>query len=98
MAMGMTVIQIADRIRTDAEAYLFLEELRWHGNPVCPHCDSLGATFIRPTNGVSRKTAGGTMSERRLWRCAGCRKQFSVTTGTVMHASKVSLRIWVLVI
>jgi transposase-like protein len=96
--MGMTVIQIADRIPTEADAYLFLEELRWGtGEPVCPHCDNVGATYIRPLNGVSRKTRTGATSERRVWRCASCAKQFSVLTGTIFHGTKASLRTWVLV-
>ena len=95
----MTVLQIADRIRSEADAYLFLEELRWgDGDPVCFHCDSLGASYVEPANGVSRKTRTGAMSERRVWRCFSCRKQFSVLTGTIFHGTKASLRTWVLVI
>jgi len=95
----MTVLQIADRLRTEADAYLFVEELRWgDGEPVCPHCDGIGATYIRPSNGVSRKTRTGAMSERRVWRCLSCRKQFSVLTGTIFHGTKVPIRIWVLLI
>jgi transposase-like protein len=64
----------------------------------CPHCDSKSAGDIRPLNGVSRKTRTGAMSERRMWRCAACRKQFSVLTGTVFHGTKISVRAWLLVI
>jgi hypothetical protein len=32
-----------------------------------------------------------------VWQCGLCRKQFSVTTGTVFHGSKVALRKWVFV-
>ena len=97
--MRLTVIQIADRLRNEADAYKFIEEMRWgDGEPVCPHCENEGATLIVPTNGVSRKTRTGAHSERRVWRCRTCRKQFSVITGTVFHGTKVSLRIWVLVI
>lgn len=95
----MTVLQIADRLRTEADAYRYMEELRWgDGEPVCPHCDGTGASFIEPKNGTSRKTRTGAMSERRVWRCFTCRKQFSVITGTVFHGTKVSLRTWVLVV
>ena len=97
--MGYTVLQLADRLRSEADAYRFLEELRWgDGDPVCPHCDSLGASYIAPSNGVSRKTRTGAMSERRVWRCFTCRKQFSVLTGTIFHGTKAPLRTWVLVI
>jgi transposase-like protein len=33
-----------------------------------------------------------------VWKCADCRKQFSATTDTIFHGSKVPLRIWLLVI
>ncbi len=96
---GFTVLQIADKLRTEADAYLFMEGLRWgaHG-PVCPHCDFPGAVYIRPMNGISRRTRTGAMSERRVWRCLDCRKQFSVITGTVFHGIKVPLRIVILVL
>lgn len=38
------------------------------------------------------------LSERRVWKCRECKKQFSVLTNTVMHATKIPLRTWVLVI
>lgn len=93
------MVEIADRVRTEGDAYRFLEELRWGDRPVpCPHCPAVGADYIRPRNGVSRRTRTGAMSERRVWRCRECRKQFSVLTGTVFHGTKVPLRKWVLVV
>jgi transposase-like protein len=97
--MAMNVLQLADRLRTEAYAYLYLEELRWNGRPVCPHCGSVGDHyFLTPTNGRSRKTRTGAASERRVWKCRDCRRQFSVLTGTIMHGSKIPVRMWVLVI
>ncbi len=97
--MRLTVVQIADRLRTEADAWLFMEEMRWpEGEPKCSHCGFVGASFIRPLNGTSRKTRTGAATERRIWRCFDCRKQFSVTTGTVFHGTRLSLRTWVLVI
>jgi hypothetical protein len=32
------------------------------------------------------------------WRCPGCRKQFSVLTGTPFHGTKIAVRKWVFVI
>ncbi|MBV8980372.1 MAG: IS1595 family transposase [Acidimicrobiia bacterium] len=95
----MTVIEVADRVRTEADAYAFLEQLRWGDSvPACPHCASADTVLITPKNGHSRKTRTGTMSERRVWRCRSCRRQFSVLTGTIFHGTKVSIRKWVLVI
>jgi transposase-like protein len=54
--------------------------------------------LIGCANGVSRKTRTGTMSERRVWKCRSCRRQFSVLTGTIMHGTKIPVRVWALVI
>jgi transposase-like protein len=96
--MSMTVLEIADRLRTEADAYLLLEELRWGDRPICPHCGSVGKHyFLTPANGKSRKTRTGAPSERRVWKCRDCRKQFSVLTNTIFHGTKIPIRVWLLV-
>jgi transposase-like protein len=97
--MSMNVLQLADKLRTEGDAYRYLEELRWNGRPLCPHCGSVGEHyFLTPANGKSRRTRTGAPSERRVWKCRDCRKQFSVLTGTIMHGSKVPVRTWLFVI
>ncbi len=97
--MALNVLDLADRLRTEADAYEFLEELRWGDRPVCPHCGSIRKPyFLKPKDGSSRKTRTGSASQRRVWKCADCRKQFSVLTGTIFHGSKVPIRTWVFVI
>jgi transposase-like protein len=94
----ITLGNMAARIPTEADAYIYLETMRWPDNPVCPHCGVIGEHYyLKPSNGYSRTTTRGVQSERRVWKCKDCRKQFSVTTGTVFHGSKVSLRIWLFV-
>ena len=94
----VSIPALASQIPTESAAYEFLEKMRWDRKPVCPHCGSLGgANFIKPRNGVSRETTQGKQSERRLWACKSCRKQYSVLTGTVMHGSKIPVRTWIFV-
>ena len=94
-----TLLSLAGKLRTEGDAYRVLEEMRWGDQPVCPHCGSVRKHyFLTPRNGSSRKTRTGSASERRVWKCADCRKQFTATTNTIFHASKISLRIWLLVI
>lgn len=76
--MGYTVVGLADRLRSEADAYEFIEELRWSGGVICPHCGGDDAHYIEPSNGTSRKTRTGAMSERRVWRCHGCRSLSSL--------------------
>lgn len=94
----ITLGNMAQRIPTEADAYVYLETLRWPEKPVCPHCGVIGDHyFLKPENGFSRATTRGAYSERRVWKCRDCRKQFSATTGTVFHGSKVPLRTWLFV-
>lgn len=67
MGMGLTVAAITDRIQTEADAYHFLEELRWPtGSPTCPHCGHVGADSIRP---LTARPAG---PEPATWASVGC--------------------------
>jgi transposase-like protein len=91
----MNVLRLTDKLRSEADAYLFLEDLRWGDRPICPHCGSVGEHyFLTPANGRSRKTRTGSPSERRVWKCRDCRKQFSVLTGTIFHGTKIPVRTW----
>jgi transposase-like protein len=93
---------LASRLATEADAYKMLEELRWaDGTPdVCPMCGAIGKFyFLAPADGTdARKTRTGKDTQRRLWKCATCRKKFSVLTGTVFHGSKIPVRTWLFVI
>ena len=93
-----TLLALADNVRTEADAYRHLEELRWPSGVECPHCHSREVTLLVPENGISRKATNGSLSERRVWQCRPCRRQFSAISGTVMHGTKASVRVWVLVI
>jgi transposase-like protein len=93
--------KLADLIPTEADAYLLLENLRWGGAPTaCPKCGEVGQTFfMEPRDGSdSRKTRTGSRSARRVWKCRGCRQQFSVLTDTIFHGTKISIRTWLFVI
>lgn len=59
-----------------------MEAIRWPNGPVCHHCES--------KKHYATKKAG-------RYRCANpkCRKDFTVTTGTVMERSHIPLRKWV---
>ncbi len=70
---------------TEAEARVFLELIRWPNGPVCPHCGNKKAYKLE-----GEKTPHGT------WKCAACRKKFTVMVDTVMHRSHIPLRKWVM--
>lgn len=70
--------------QTDAAARAKIESIRWPNGPVCPHC-----------NETTRRYA--TKKEGR-WRCGAptCRKDYTVTTRTVMESSHIGLHKWLL--
>jgi transposase-like protein len=63
----------------------FLESIRWPDGPVCPHCGE-----------AERKPYRLKSTTRKLWKCARCRKQFTVTVGTIFEASHIPLNKWLL--
>ncbi len=76
---------------TNAEAAVeYLERLRWPDGPVCPHCGTMEADE-RSHYRIKRK---GTT--RKLWKCFSCKKQFTVTVGTIFEDSHIPLNKWLL--
>ena len=71
---------------TENEARAILEAIRWPQRPVCPHCRSEDVTRIQAK---SQKVRDGVI------QCNACRGQFTVTLGTVMQGSHITLRQWV---
>jgi transposase-like protein len=70
----------------DDAARAYLENLRWPDGVVCPHCGTVGeATKL-----------SGKKHRPGVWKCNACRKQFTVTVGTVFERSKVPLHKWML--
>src|SRR5258706_3395888 len=67
-------------------ARAYLEAIRWPEGPVCPHC---GET-------ERRYALKGKSHRAGLWKCGSCRKQYSVTVGTVFERSKIPLHKWLL--
>ena len=63
----------------------WLEQVRWNGVPVCTHC------------GGTEKISKPPSKPNTYW-CRKCRKQFTVTTGTILHATKTPLQNWVVAI
>jgi transposase-like protein len=74
-----------ERFRDPLKAAEYLESIRWPGGPVCPHCGE-----------AERKPYLLPHKTRRLWKCAACRKQYTVTVDTIFEGSHVGLHKWLL--
>lgn len=72
------------RMPSERHARRFLEGIIWPTGRHCPHCGSVASTALR-----------GQSCRPGLYQCRDCRLQFTVTTRTPMHGTKLDLRIWI---
>jgi len=73
-----TLTEFEARFGTDEACRAYLSELRWPDGFACPRC-------------------GGRevwMMGRGLWLCRRCRRQASVTAGTVFQSARLPLTLW----
>jgi transposase-like protein len=57
----------------------YVAKLRWPDGPVCPRCGSGEWSYLKT---------------RRLWKCKGCKKQYSVKLGSIFEDSALGLNKW----
>jgi transposase-like protein len=74
----------APHFNDEGAAREFLEHLRWPNGPVCHHCGEAARRYATKREG--------------RFRCGNpeCRKDYSVTTGTVMERSHIPLTKWLM--
>lgn len=59
----------------------YLATIRWEGQPVCPYKECGHDKVFKFSNG-------------KVYKCAKCRKKFSVRVGTIFEDSKIPLQKW----
>jgi transposase-like protein len=79
----MNIVEIFRKFPTEAECIAFLEEIRWHGTPICPYCKSTHVT---------------SLPKEQRHHCNNCNTSFSVTVGTIFHGRHAPLQKWFLAI
>ena len=84
---GLTLVEIIRMFPDDATAEAWFRECRWPSGPACPYCGS-----VHVLDGAKHATM------RYRCREKGCRKRFSLKTGTVMEASNISYQKWAITI
>jgi len=92
MENELNLIALAQHFSDEDKAREFLEKLRWPEGPVCPHCGVLNNAYrLEPQ--PSKK---GKHVRKGVWKCGGCRQQFTVTVGTIFADSHIPLSKWLL--
>jgi transposase-like protein len=75
-----SLIQFQQRFPDEAACAAYLAAVRWPQGFVCPRCGHTKAWLLQ--------------TKAWTYECAGCRQQTSVTAGTILHGSKLSLTLW----
>ncbi len=66
----------------------YLENLRWNGTPLCPHCGS--EHHYRTKTRLKHPELAGYKD----FLCKACNKKYTVLTGSIFECAKISLVIW----
>lgn len=89
-ADAFNLMRISERFSTEEAAREWLESKRWPEGAACPHCG--GAEVYKLTPKPESKKPG----RKGLYKCKYCRKQFTVTVGTIFEDSHIPLNKWLL--
>jgi transposase-like protein len=81
----MTINDLRKRFPDEEACRLFFESIMWPSDRICPHCDSTQSWAIKSES-----------ARKGLYLCSGCRLQFTVTTKTPLHSTKLPLWTWLL--
>lgn len=89
----MNLIDVTRELATEEQCFAFLEQMRWPDGVRCPVCGN---------NQISRITRKSQTKNVRksLYQCLEptCKQQFSVTSGTIFHDSRIPLSKWFMAI
>ena len=80
-----SLLQMMDTLHTEDDCRQYLEDMRWHGEPICPHCGSISKHHYKLTQNGEFKG---------LYKCKDCRKRFTVRIGTMFEDSNLPLKKW----
>ena len=89
---SLTLVQIMERFADEETARTYLESLRWPEGAVCPKCGADEPYKLTP------KATSTKPGRKGLYKCRACRKQFTVTVGTIFEDSHIPLNKWLVAI
>lgn len=76
-----TLIDLLSYFADEQTCIDYLEFIRWEGNLQCAYADCEHNKVFKYSNG-------------KVYKCAACKRQFSVKVGTIFEDSKISLKKW----
>lgn len=79
----MRIQSLAHYLNDEEAATDLIEAMRWNGKRTCPYC-ACGKSYRLNVPSV----------KRRRYKCAECRKQFTVSVGTIFEGSHITFGKW----
>lgn len=76
---ALSIFEFQKRYRTEEDCEEAIVRMRWPGGFICPECGH---------------DDGYRLHARRAIQCAVCRRQISITAGTIFHNTKIPLLNW----
>jgi transposase-like protein len=75
-----TLVEAIRYFSDEDRCFEFVKSLRWEGGVVtCPRCDCERVSFL---------------TTRKIWKCLGCKRQFSLKVGTIFEDSGMGFDKW----
>ena len=78
---GMSLTEFLEQYGTESQCEVAVEKSRWPNGFVCPECQGTAHCVV-------------WHDHVKTFQCAACRRQTTLTGGTIFHATKLSLRTW----
>lgn len=93
------LVKLQRGLLSEADARAMLERIRWPEGVRCIFSDCGGADVYRiETKAKTYTRKDGKerhVPARHLYKCKACKRQFSVTKGTIFEDSKIPLQVWI---
>jgi transposase-like protein len=90
----LNLISLSKECADEDKARELFERLRWPHGAVCPHCKNDGNA--KTISKLTPKAGSKTPARKGVYFCGACRKQFTVTIGTVFEGSHIPISKWLM--
>jgi hypothetical protein len=80
----MNIRKLREQFPNEAACREFIESIIWRNGRICPNCHGNKSWLLK-----------GKTSRPGLYECGKCKCQFTVTTRTPMHSTKLPLWLWI---
>ncbi len=89
----LNLMTLAQEYSDEDKARTLLESMLWPDGPICPHCKNHKEKAI-----YRLQPKEGSKTRKGVCKCGACRKQFTVTVGTVFEDSHIPISKWLMAI